>query len=141
MKHLSYFALTLTGYMIEHHPDKIENKELIESRSLAAEQEFERCSHEGMTVEEARHQAEECLFRHLHFSPYNMIRDIVEEEFPFINEDERDIFVMQMLEYCKMLILQYNTEDDAFQGSHEYMKLYYTVTGEIQNYLENNGLQ
>lgn len=141
MKHLSYFELILTDYMVEHHPDKIENKEFIKNRSLAAEQEFEGCSYEGMTVEEARRQAEECLYRHLHFSLYDMTSEIVEEEFPFINEDERSIFIMQMLEYCKPLILQYNTDDDTFQGSNEYMKLYYTITGEIQNYLENNGLQ
>lgn len=131
----------MTDFIAQHHPDKIEDKTFIEERSGLAEEEFERCSHMGMTVNEAKHEAQKVLYKGLLFSPFDMVKEIVEEEFD-IDEEERHLFIMQMLEYTRKDFNKYleHINDDNEDGE-EYMKLYYTITGSIKLYLEKNGLQ
>ena len=81
MEHLSYFKLVLTDFMVQHHPDKIEDTEFINARSGLAEDEFERCSHMGMNVNEAKREALIVLYKDLKFSAYDLVKEIVEEEF------------------------------------------------------------
>lgn len=140
MENLSYFRLALTDFMVQHHPDKIEDKDFITARSGVAEDEFERCSHMGMTVSEAKHEAIKVLYAGLLFSPFDLIKEIVEEEFD-VDEDERHLFIMQMLEYTRNEFKKFPDINDNFQGSERYMELYFLITGSIKLYLEKYGLQ
>lgn len=140
MEHLSYFKLVLTDFMVQHHPDKIEDTEFINARSGLAEDEFERCSHMGMNVNEAKREALIVLYKDLKFSAYDLVKEIVEEEFD-INDYEKHEFIMQMMEYTKEEFKKFPDIDDEFQDSVNYMKLYYLITGSIKLYLEKYGLQ
>lgn len=126
--------------MVQHHPDKIEDTEFINSRSELAEEEFERCSHMGMNVNEAKHEAFIVLYKDLRFSAYDLVKEIVEEEFD-ISDYEKHQFIIQMMEYTKDEFKKFPDIDDNFQDSVNYMKLYYLITGSIKLYLEKYGLQ
>lgn len=131
----------MTDFIAQHHPDKIEDKVFIEERSGLAEEEFERCSHMGMTVSEAKHEATKVLYTGLWFSPFDMVKEIVEEEFD-IDEEERHLFIMQMLEYTRNDFKKFLEHiNDNNEDGEAYMKLYYTIIGSIKLYLEKNGLQ
>lgn len=131
----------MTDFIAQHHPDKIEDKAFIEERSGLAEEEFERCSHMGMTVSESKHEATKILYRGLWFSPFDMVKEIVELYFD-IDEEERHQFIMQMLEYTRddfKKILEHINDNN--EDGEDYTKLYYTIIGSIKLYLEKNGLQ
>lgn len=141
MEYLSYFKLALTDFIAQHHPDKIEDKAFIEERSGLAEEEFERCSHMGMTVSESKHEATKILYRGLWFSPFDMVKEIVELYFD-IDEEERHQFIMQMLEYTRDDFKKFLEHiNDNNEDGEDYTKLYYTIIGSIKLYLEKNGLQ
>ena len=69
------FTIQLTQYISQNHPDKIEDKEFIESRGQQAATVFADCSRQGMNLEECSRQANKVLYAGLHFSPYRMIKE------------------------------------------------------------------
>jgi len=75
MRKLSYFNLKLEAYLLETHPDKIKDIDFINSRSEAAEQEFEKCSREGMYITECKERANTVMFQDLHYSLYCKIKN------------------------------------------------------------------
>lgn len=140
MAHLSYFELSLTEYIINHHPEKITDKDFIKTRAAEADSTFQDASHMGLTVEDARHEANKVLYKGLVFSLYDEISNIVNEYFPEVEKDDHHLFTMQMIDLNKETGEKYQLDDD-FGGCYEYLQLRNELIGNIQIYMEKNGLQ
>lgn len=138
---MNTFSLRLTGFLMDSHPDRIEDTGFIRERGQQAARTFERCSRQGMTVDEAMQQANEVLYRGLHFSPYLMMTDILAEQFGRDQEDEETAaFALRLLDDTHEIITAY-APDDAFEGSTRYPELYLELTGFIHEYLNDHGIQ
>lgn len=145
MTHLNAFTLRLTDYIIHNHPDRITDTAFIEQRGQAALTTFAECSRQGMSFEDANHQAAKVLYQGLLFSPYHMIIDILDEEFPNVTlvDTQRGSLLMQMLAFVKPTIARYHNEDndDTFRGSYRYATAYAHTKRMINQFLHDNGLQ
>lgn len=137
---VNVFAAKLTDYIIDRHPQRIDDTEFINARGLYAAEVFEQCSRAGMNVGESLYEAERSLFQGLHFSPFLTIVDILTEEFDY---DERDdelyAFAIQMLAWTDKVFKKYKTGDD-FEGTYEYVSLCSELTESINRYINDNGL-
>lgn len=135
------FSARLTGYMAENHPDRIDDVEFINRRGEAAASIFRECSVEGLSVDECMSRAMQTLYKGLLFSPYLMVRDIVENHFIYTeDEEEMGEFTMQMLDMVRPLIDSYQPGDD-FGGSYDRQVLEAHIIQCITDYLSDNGLQ
>ena len=141
VRRFNAFTARLTSYMIDFHPDRIDEVDFIDQRGQMAADVFHQCSVRGMTVDESMHEAEKTLYAGLHFSPYLMLEEIVYNHFRYTDdEDELGEFTMQMLDMVKPLINDYAPGDD-FKGTYEYTALYGQIIQNINDYLTSNGLQ
>ena len=137
---LDYFFLKLTHHIASEFPDRIDEKEMIQQRSELASATYHECTRQGLTHTEALMMANETLFDGFNYSPYQLVKRVVEDQFPDEDEAEQDAFTLQMLDLCKPLFEEYDTEDPAFPGSQAEMQLYICLTGEIDQYLKKNGM-
>lgn len=138
---LNAFTLRLTSYMMDFHPDKMDDIQLINERGQMAAETFAQCSMAGMNVDECMQQAEMTLYAGLLFSPYLMLEEIVYDHFYYTDdEEETGEFIMQMLDMVKALIDSYKPGDD-FKGTYQYTTLYGQIIQKINDYLSSNGLQ
>lgn len=135
------FTARLTSYIMDFHPDRIDDTQFINRRGQMAAETFHQCSLAGMNVDECMHEAEKTLYAGLLFSPYLMLEEIVYDHF-FYTDDEEETgeFIMQMLDMVKPLIDSYKP-DDNFKGSYQYTSLYGQIIQKINDYLSSNGLQ
>ena len=78
---LSYYGLYLLDYLRKYHPDKVSDTGLISGREEAAAETFEKARLEGSSTEAAQEEAMRVLLEGLHFSPYALLREVVENEF------------------------------------------------------------
>lgn len=79
---LSYYGLYLLDYLRKYHPDKVSDTPFITGREEAASETFEKERTAGSTVEAAQEEAMRVLLEGLHFSPYALLLEVVENEFP-----------------------------------------------------------
>ena len=145
MNQFNAFSIQLTQYIIQNHPERILEEEFIQDRGVAATATFSQCSRQGMNYEEAMNEANAVLYRGLHFSPYRMVDEIVERNFPEINYlgIHRESLLMQMLAYVKPVLEQYHNEDNdaEFQGSTLYPTAYRHISRMINQFVHDHGLQ
>ena len=135
------FEARLTQYMIQNHPDKIEDVSFISERSRMAAHTFETSSVAGLSVDESMHEAETTLFHGLLFSPYHLVREVLTGDFDYSDESpELDEFALQMLDMVAPVLQRYDIGDD-FAGSPQEMVLYDEIKESINQYLVKNGLQ
>lgn len=137
---LLFWELSLTDYISEYHPERIQDTEFISVRAEEAGKEFERNSKEGKTVRQAKEAAEKVLYEGLKFSKFKLLEEIVENEMPEIRQEEKYTFIMQMMRVIEPIIQKYEPKDD-FIGSEKEKEMYNMCVGRIYNYLEKNGLQ
>lgn len=90
---LSYFSIQLLEYLIENHPHRAEDFDFIKIRGDQAADEYERSLRDEFMQDDAMFYAMDNLYRGLHFSLHNMIKDILWEDFaefiPARNADEK----------------------------------------------------
>ena len=128
---LSYYGLYLLDYLRTYHPDKVSDTDLIAEREEAATAAFEKERLAGGTVETAHEEAMRVLLRGLHFSPYALLREVVENE-----------FTDEVAETVTNLFAGYGTSDDTFALSPEHDLLYTELVGTVMLYLEDtHGVQ
>lgn len=138
---LSYYGLYLLDYLRKYHPDKVIDIEFITGREEAASETFEKERAAGSTVEAAQEEAMRVLLEGLHFSPYALLLEVVENEFSEeVQEQEREAFCRELFPYLKNLLGGYDTPDDTFALSPEHDLLYTELTGAIMLYLEAYGV-
>ena len=119
------YGLYLLDYLKKYHPDKVSDTDLIAEREEAATATFEKERRTGSTVEHAHEEAMRVLLHGLHFSPYALLREVVENEFA----DE-------------VLFAGYGTSDDTFALSPGHDLLYTELVGTVMLYLEGtHGVQ
>ena len=78
---LSYFRLKLRSYMSEHHPERLQDREFITARADLALTAYCDAVVQGFTHLEAESIASEVLYQGLHFSKYDTLVSVLENEF------------------------------------------------------------
>ena len=142
-KEFSYYRLRLESYLKDYHPEQLADEAFIRARSDAAAQAYEDAFRQGYPVLEAGYIATEVLFVGLHFSPYYMLEQIIENEFANVVPPERAAdFALRLLQSdtIRETIEKYEPGDD-FDGSSEYDPLYTELTGVIVELLEADGVK
>ncbi|PNE23848.1 hypothetical protein BHU16_10500 [Tannerella sp. oral taxon 808] len=142
-KEFSYYRLRLASYLKDYHPERLADEAFIRDRSDAAAQAYEDAFRQGYPVLEAGYIATEVLFAGLHFSPYYMLEQIIENEFANVVPPDRiEAVALRLLqsEAIRKTIAKYNPGDD-FDGSPEYDQLYTELTGVIVELLEADGVK
>ena len=142
-KEFSYYRLRLETYLKDYHPERLADEAFIYDRSDAAAQAYEDAFRQGYPVLEAGYMATEVLFAGLHFSPYYMLEQIIENEFANVVPPERAAdFALRLLQSdsIRETIAKYEPDDD-FDGSPEYDQLYTELTGVIIDLLEADGVK
>ena len=142
-KEFSYYRLRLETYLKDYHPERLADEAFIRDRSDAAAQAYEDAFRQGYPIFEAGHIATEVLFAGLHFSPYYMLEQIIENEFAnTIPSDRAEVFALRLLQSdtIRETIAKYEPGDD-FDGSPEYDLLYTELTGVIIDLLEADGVK
>lgn len=137
---LSYYGLYLLSNLKENHPDKVSDNSFIEARSALAADAFEQARLQGNTIEGAQELAMAILLHGLHFSSYNIIIEILWNE--FVNEvpqGEAASLAIELLPSLEEILSQYPLSDD-FSITSEYEALYTELTGAILLYIEGYGI-
>ena len=141
-KELSYFRLKLESYMSEHHPERLGDKGFITARADMALTAYCDAVAQGFNHLEAERIASEVLFSGLHFSKYDTLVSVLEDEF------EREL-PAPLPERLSLLLLANKAVQatfakyeltDAFTASGLYDRLYTELTGTIVLLIESNNL-
>ena len=139
---LSYFRLKLRSYMSEHHPERLQDTEFITTRADMALTAYCDAVAQGFTHLEAENIASEVLYQGLHFSKYDTLVSVLENEFEKELPSPLPERLTPMLlknKAVQSVFDKYELSDD-FGASPEYEKLYTELTGTIVLLIEVNGL-
>lgn len=141
-KELSYFRLKLESYMRDHHPDRLGETEFITARADMALTTYCDAVAQGFTHPEAESMASDVLYQGLHFSKYDTLVSILENEF----NKELPTPLPQRLaprllanKAVKATFAKFGLTDE-FSASDQYDRLYTELTGTIVLLIESNRL-
>jgi len=134
---LSYFHLSLFEYLNEAHPDKAGDLSFITGRGDMAAESYSRAIKSGLNHIQAGEIANETLFKELHFSPINLLAEILLNEFfGEVKPEEARTKATELLPGCQAVFDKYKLNDD-YAGTTEYQSLYSELTGTILILLES----
>ena len=141
-KELSCFRLKLESYMSEHHPERMSDMEFITARADMALTAYCDAVAQGFNHLEAERIASEVLFSGLHFSKYDTLVSVLEDEF------ERELPAPLPEKLVPILLANKAVQatfagyelTDAFAASGQYDRLYTELTGTIVLLIESNNL-
>ncbi|MBD8082801.1 DUF1896 family protein [Chryseobacterium caseinilyticum] len=138
---LSYFALRLKEFLSVSFPEKSNDFRFITMRSKLAESAYENAFKEGHSNSYCTEVSESILFEELIFSKYDLLFNVICNEFSLVIDDE-DIrpLALQMLSECESVFSGYDFNEN-FEDSSDYDVLYTELTGSIQIWIEDHGLQ
>lgn len=138
---LSYFALTLQSFLKESFPELAGDKTFIQERSELAEQAYSDALLAGHTKSEASELSNEVLYEGLHFSKFDMLFDIICNEFDsYMADEELRPFAEKMYPICRGVFDTYPTDEPDFIDSPTYELLYTELTGTIALHIEEHGV-
>jgi len=141
-KELSYFRLKLEAYLGEHFPERVNENTFITARADEALTAYCDAVAQGFNHLEAERIASEVLFSGLHFSKYDTLVSVLEDEF----ERELPAPLPDML--APILLSNKAVQatfdkfglTDTFAASGQYDRLYTELTGTIVLLSESNNL-
>ena len=134
---MSYFRLNLLSYLWDSHPELANNHSFVSGRGDMAAEAYSEAIKNGSDHIQAAEIANETLFKGLHFSPYNLIVEILRNEFSVeIPEGEIRKKAGELMPECRDILSAYNLNDD-FAESTAYQLLYTELVGTILTLLEN----
>ena len=141
-KELSYFRLKLESYMSEHHPERMNDIEFITARADMALTVYCDVVAQGFTHPEAESMASEVLYQGLHFSKYDTLVSVLENEF------ERELPAPLPEKLVPILLSNKAIQatfdkfglTDTFAASEQYDRLYTELTGTIVLLTKSNHL-
>ena len=139
---LSYFRLKLTAYLHNHQPDLVDDATLVSSRSDAALTAYCDAVAQGFSHTEAESIASNVLFEGLHFSKYDTLVSVLENEFETELPSplpERLAPILLKNKAVQRVFANYHLTDD-FAASSQYEGLYTELTGTIVLIIEQNNL-
>ena len=141
-KELSYFRLKLENYLSEHFPELLGDKPFITARADEALSTYCDSVAQGFSHPEAESMANKVLHRGLHFSKYDTLVSVLENEFEKELPSPLHERLTPMLlknKAVQSVFDKYELTDD-FGATPEYEKLYTELTGTIVLLIEVNGL-
>ncbi|WP_195254219.1 DUF1896 domain-containing protein [Hoylesella timonensis] len=141
-KELSYFRLKLENYLSEHFPELLGDKPFITARADEALSTYCDAVAQDFSHPEAESMASEVLHRGLHFSKYDTLVSVLENEFEKELPSplpERLSPILLKNKAVQSIFDKYELTDD-FGATPEYEKLYTELTGIIVLLIEVNGL-
>lgn len=141
-KELSYFRLKLESYLREHFPEKVEDKSFINARTDETLTTYCDAVEEGFSYPEAESMASEVLYRDLHFSKYDTLVSVLENEFEKELPSPLPERLSQILlknKAIQNLFDKYNLTDE-FVATPEYDTLYTELTGTVVLLIKANQL-
>ena len=141
-KELSYFRLKLEAYLGEHFPERVNENTFITARADEALAAYCDAIAQGFSHLEAETMASEVLYQGLHFSKYDTLVSVLENEFEKELPSPLPERLAPMLlknKAVQSIFDKYELMDD-FGASPEYEKLYTELTGTIVLLIEVNGL-
>ncbi len=139
---LSYFRLKLRSYMSEHHPERMQDTEFITARADMALTVYCDAVAQGFTQPEAESMASEVLYQGLHFSKYDTLVSVLENEFerelpaPF---PERLAPILLSNKAVQATFAKFGLTD-TLASDEQYDRLYTELTGTIVLLIESNHL-
>ena len=141
-KELSYFRLKLEAYLGEHFPERVNENTFITNRADEALTAYCDAIAQGFSHPEAETMASEVLYQGLHFSKYDTLVTVLENEFEKELPSPLPERLTPMLLKNKAVQSVFNKYEltDDFGASPEYEKLYTELTGTIVLLIEVNGL-
>ena len=141
-KELSYFRLKLEAYLGEHFPERVNENTFVTARADEALAAYCDAIAQGFSYPEAEVMASEVLYQGLHFSKYDTLVSVLENEFEKELPSPLPERLTPMLlknKAVQSVFDKYELTDD-FGASPEYEKLYTELTGIIVLIIEVNGL-
>ena len=141
-KELSYFRLKLEAYLGEHYPERVNENTFVTARADEALAAYCDAIAQGFSYPEAEVMASEVLYQGLHFSKYDTLVSVLENEFEKELPSPLPERLTPMLLKNKAVQSVFNKYEltDDFGVSPEYEKLYTELTGTIVLIIEVNGL-
>ena len=141
-KELSYFRLKLEAYLEEHFPGRVNENTFITARADEAVTSYGDAVAQGYCYPEAETMASEVLYQGLHFSKYDTLVSVLENEFEKELPSPLPERLTPMLLKNKAVQSVFDKYEltDNFGASPEYEKLYTELTGTIVLIIEVNGL-
>ena len=141
-KELSYFRLKLENYLSEHFPEMLGDKPFITARADEALTTYCDAVAQGFSHPEAESMASEVLYRGLHFSKYDTLVSVLENEF------ERELPAPLPEKLAPILLSNKAVQatfdkfglTDTFAASGQYDRLYTELTGTIVLLTKSNHL-
>lgn len=134
---MSYFRLNLLSFLRDSHPDKANDLSFIAGRGDMAAEVYSQTIKNGLDHIQAAEIANETLFKGLHFSPYNVIVEILWNEFfDEISPSEAQTKAKELMHECQAVFAKYNLNDD-YAETTEYKSLYTELVGTILILLED----
>ena len=139
---LSYFQLKVRSYMSKHHPERLHDTEFITTRADMALTAYCDAVAQGFTHLEAESMASEVLYQGLHFSKYDTLVSVLENEF----EGKLPVPLPEKL--APILLSNKAVQatfdkfglTDTFAASGQYDRLYTELTGTIVLLTKSNHL-
>ena len=141
-KEFSYFRLKLEAYLEEHYPERVNENTFVTARADKALTAYCDAIAQGFSYPEAEVMASEVLYQGLHFSKYDTLVSVLENEFEKELPSplpERLTPILLKNKAVQSVFDKYELTDD-FGASPEYEKLYTELTGTIVLIIEVNGL-
>ena len=141
-KELSYFRLKLEAYLGEHFPERVNENTFVTARADEALAAYCDAIAQGFSYPEAEVMESEVLYQGLHFSKYDTLVSVLENEFEKELPSplpERLTPILLKNKAVQSVFDKYELTDD-FGTSPEYEKLYTELTGTIVLLIEINGL-
>ena len=139
---LSYFRLKLKSYMSEYHAERLHDTEFIITRADMALAAYCDAVAQGFTHLEAESIASEVLYHGLHFSKYDTLVSVLENEF------ERELPAPLHEKLAPILLSNKAVQatfdkfglTDTLASDEQYDRLYTELTGTVVLLIESNKL-
>lgn len=128
--------------MSNYHPDKLQEKAFTKARAEEALTVYLEAIEQGHDHLQAEELASETMYRGLHFSAYDTIRVVLENEFETDLPEplpERLAPILFGNQATREVLQKYDLNDE-FDGTPEYEMLYTELTGTIALLIEENKL-
>lgn len=141
-RQLSYFLLKLEEYLSDYHPDKLQDKAFSNARAEEVLTVYLEAIVQGHDHLQAEELASETMYRGLHFSAYDTVRTVLENEFETDLPEplpERLAPILFGNQAIREVLQKYDLNDE-FDGTPEYEMLYTELTGTIALLIEENKL-
>ena len=141
-KELSYFRLKLEAYLGEHFPERVNENTFITARADEALTAYCDAIAQGFAHPEAEVMASEALYQGLHFSKYDTLVSVLENEF------ERELPAPLPEKLVPILLSNKAVQatfdkfglTDTFASDEQYDRLYTELTGTIVLLTKSNHL-